>query len=120
MSGLKYVLLLTVILLSAAPASASSWMECKGKGEVVGSKLQEDGTYALKVRVHDAVITDGMAAVGESCVSGVLPVIVDVASEGDIKTGEMVALTFRSYSGMGPKGPVSSNVWSLDTGIQAE
>jgi len=115
MFRIKYVLPLMAALLFAAPAKASSWMACKGTGEVVDSRPQEDGAYALKVRVRDAVVTDGMAAVGDSCVAGILPVIVDVTSARDIKIGETVPLAFRSYSGMGAAGPVSSSVWSLDT-----
>jgi hypothetical protein len=116
MFSLKYVVPLVAIVFFAAPAAASSWMECKGTGEVVASKQREDGTYALQVRVAEAVITDGMGSIGASCVSGIFPVIVDVTATGDMKIGAAVSLKFSSYSGMGPNGPVSSNTWSLDNG----
>ena len=120
MFGLKYALPLAVMVGFAAPAMASSWMECKGKGEVVESAAQEDGTYALKVRVSESVVTDGMAEIGSHCIAGVFPVIVDVAADEDMKAGAEVDLKFRSYSGMGSEGPVTSNVWSLDTGADEE
>lgn len=115
MSLFKYILPLAALFCFAIPASASSWQVCKGTGEVVESTPQEDGTFALKVRVKEAVITDGMASIGESCVSGIFPVIVDISAETDMKPGTAVPLQFRSYSGMGENGPVSSQVWSLDT-----
>ena len=121
MSCLKYVLPLAAIIGFATPAQASSWMNCKGKGEVVESTAQEDGTYALKVRVKESVVTDGMAAEkGSNCIAGIFPVIVDVAADEDMKVGTEVPLKFHSYSGMGSEGPVSSNVWSLDTGEEDE
>lgn len=108
------VLAVTAGLFAATPAAASAWMACKGKGEVLDSAVQEDGTYVLKVRVREAVVTDGMAGKGDNCISGILPVIVEVAAPQDVKTGAVVPLAYRSYSGMGPGGPVSSDVWSLD------
>ncbi|HEX2752835.1 MAG TPA: hypothetical protein VHP34_06995 [Alphaproteobacteria bacterium] len=113
---LKYVVPLAAIVFFAVPAAASAWMECKGTGEVVESKQQEDGTYALQVRVVEAVVTDGMGSIGARCVSGVFPVIVAVAADEDLKIGTTVPLKFISYSAMGPEGPVSSNTWSLDNG----
>jgi len=118
MLALRYILPFVALVIFTAPAFASSWQVCKGTGEVVESTPQEDGTFALKVRVKEAVITDGMASIGESCVSGIFPVIVDIAAETDMKPGTAVALQFRSYSGMGDSGPVSSQVWSLDTSGQ--
>lgn len=119
MSCLKYIPLLGAMVLYAAPVHASAWMECKGKGEVVSAAAQEDGTYALKVRVKESVVTDGMASIGSDCVAGVFPVIVDVAAQEEKKAGSEVALKFRSYSGMGSEGPVSSNIWSLDEEAEA-
>lgn len=111
---LKYLLPL-VFLCMPHPAQASSWMECKGTGEVQKVQKQDDGTYLVEARVIEAMITDGMAAIGESCIFGVVPVIVEISSPEAFDIEAVVPLKYISYGAMGPEGPVSSQTWSLDT-----
>lgn len=112
---MKYILPVLFLMCFPNLAQASSWMECKGTGKVQKVQEQDDGTHLIEVKLIEAVVTDGMAGKGDACFFGMFPVILEISSPESFDLGAVVPLKYRSYSGMGENGPVSSNTWSLAT-----
>lgn len=112
---LKYILPLVLLMCVPSLVQASSWMECEGTGEVQKVQKQEDGTYIVEAKVIEAIVTDGMGATGGACFFGLVPIIAEIPSPQSFDIGAVVPLKYRSYSGMGAEGPVSSQTWSLLT-----
>lgn len=90
------------------PARASSFYECNVRGVLTPSETQ-DGAYDIAIK--SSKVTDGTAVVGGPCFSVLTwSMTAEVKGEG-IPTGKEITLRYRSYSGMGAEGPVTSTTW---------
>ncbi|MFP4312796.1 MAG: hypothetical protein ACLFR0_00600 [Alphaproteobacteria bacterium] len=102
------LLALLVVAGLNTPAKASTFYECDVNAKVKASAVQE-GQYDIHIK--RSIITDGSASIGSPCFSiFTFTKTAEIQGE-DIPVNEMITLKFRSYSGMGSEGPVSSEIW---------
>lgn len=100
------------LFVGTLPAKASSFTECDVHA-VLEKSEEHLGQYVINIK--KSVITDGTGNVGRPCFS-MLTFTKTAEIEGDdIPLNEKVLLKYRSYSGMGAKGPITSKTWTYET-----
>jgi len=104
-----------IALILVHPVAASSFVECKAQGVVQKLLPKDSGKDMLRaeVKIHSATVAGGFAGVGMPCLEAIETVEVDITKKPVLKAGDTVDLIYRSYSGMGSEGPVSSKTWAL-------
>lgn len=113
---LKTALVLAAFAGVVGTAQASAFFDCEGEGVVVSShaapetKPDEAVAWMVEVDVRSARYTGGHIPEG-TCAAAIKKVT--VTSQTERQAGETVEILYRSYSGMTPNGPMSSETWSI-------
>lgn len=108
--------LLGVLLLSGAPATASVWLDCEVEARWLHGHPVESGDATLTALIHvtGSIKTDGSSG-GKTCIEDGAQMI-DLNANADwegLAGNTPIRLRYHVYSALGPSGIIHREVWEL-------
>lgn len=97
---MRALLSLILVVTLSSGALGSAVLEYLVTAQILKAQTRQGQTYADFRVVHSSHLKPGR-------------VFQNISLDQEVQVGQIVKLKYRSYSGMGPKGPVSSETWSV-------